>query len=164
MDAIYIPSLLKSPDKTEEVEFKERLPHLETLTPVQGCVRVTHGGNFLEVRGSAETIVTLSCDRCLKQYNHRLTAEASEIIWLENPANLPEPEREVELSVDELVETLSPMGRFHPGEWIYEQLCLALPQRKLCDTDCPGIDWATTANNPTDSRWASLEQLKNSLN
>ena len=163
MHPISIPSLLKAPDQTEHIDFKERLPNLETLTPVQGAISITHGGNFLQVAGSAEAIVTLTCDRCLKQYNHRITSQTSEIIWLEHADPQPEPEPERELSVDDLVETLSPMGHFHPSEWIYEQMCLSIPQRKLCDADCPGIDWDTAASNPADSRWASLNQLRENL-
>ncbi|MGF1537831.1 MAG: DUF177 domain-containing protein [Elainellaceae cyanobacterium] len=163
MKSIYIPSLLKAPNKMEEVCFQERLSDLETLTPVQAVVKVTHGGNFLQVAGSAETIITLTCDRCLNNYNHRLTTDASEIIWLEAPTSIQEPEPERELSVDDLVETLSPMGHFRPDEWIYEQLCLAIPQRKLCDGDCSGITWASASENPVDSRWASLEKFKENL-
>ncbi|MGF1513709.1 MAG: DUF177 domain-containing protein [Elainellaceae cyanobacterium] len=162
MKPIYIPSLLKAPSKAAEVHLHERLPNLETLTPVQAAIQVTHGGNFLQVQGSAETIVTLICDRCLNNYNYRLTIAPSEIIWLEAPAaSEPEPERE--LSMDDLVETLTPMGHFHPDDWIYEQLCLAIPQRKLCDVDCGGIDWAASSANPVDSRWATLEKFKENL-
>ncbi len=163
MTPIYIPSLLKAPNKTEEVSFHERLPNLNTLTPVQGIVQVTHGGNFLRVQGSAEAIVTLTCDRCLNQYNHRLVSNTSEIIWLETSNTAQELEPERELSVDELVETLSPMGQFHPGDWIYEQLCLAIPQRQLCDSGCGGISWESSTPNPTDSRWASLEKFRENL-
>lgn len=163
MKPIYIPNLLKATDKTEEVRFQERLPNLDTLTPVQAVVQVTHGGNFLQVKGSAETIITLTCDRCLNNYNYRLTSDTSEIIWLEAPADNAALEPERELSMDDLVETLSPMGRFYPDEWVYEQLCLAIPQRQLCDGDCSGITWDSSSDNPVDSRWASLEKFKENL-
>ncbi|MEB3358744.1 MAG: YceD family protein [Synechococcales bacterium] len=167
MDAVYIPRLLKLSNQTETVDFQEYLPGLETLTPVQGSLRVTHHGNYLEVVGRAEAIVTLACDRCLQNYNHRLQMDASELIWLEEPDELPEGEPlEKELSVDELVETLPPRGYFSPSTWIYEQLCLQLPQRQLCDPTCPGIDLADTETKslkPVDRRWASLEALRGNL-
>ena len=43
MDAIYIPQLTKAPERTEEIQVKEFLPGLETLTPVRGRVRVQRG-------------------------------------------------------------------------------------------------------------------------
>lgn len=167
MEAIYIPQLAKAPEQTERLTVREHLPDLETLTPVQGLLRVTHNGTYLEVAAQAETIVTLTCDRCLQQYNYRLQADATELIWLEEPADDPEtvlPEREVAL--EELVEAVSPQGHFHPDTWLYEQLCLALPQRQLCDQQCQGIPLENNpaaAAQPVDSRWASLEALKRQL-
>jgi len=168
MTHIYIPQLLHLPDRTERVPIKQRLLDLETLTPVQGFVDVTHHGSYLEVKGQAETIITLPCDRCLQQFNHRLAVNASEMIWLQEPIDesLLEPERE--MALDDLVETVSPQGYFDPETWLYEQLCLEIPQRKLCDTACPGIEVALSdtlpeSDAPVDHRWASLEALKRQL-
>jgi uncharacterized protein len=164
MDEIYIPQLKKAPNRTEVIQFKEFLTGPETLTPVQGQLAVTHQSNYLEVSVQAETIITLTCHRCLQQYNHRLEIEASELIWLDEAADEPDTgplEREV--AVEDLVETLPPQGYFDPGCWLYEQLCLAIPQRQLCDQQCLGIvpqgeELAPAAT--VDRRWAALEALK----
>lgn len=165
MRAIYIPQLLQAPEQMQTVEIQEHLPELETLTPVQGMVKVAHRGNYLEVAGQAETIVTLTCNRCLQQYNYRLQVDTSELIWLrDEPEEFAPDELEREVAYDDLVESLPPQGHFHPGEWLYEQLCLALPPRQLCDAQCPGIDHAAQADQGlVDSRWASLEALKRQL-
>ena len=162
MEAIYIPQLTKAPDQTEVIQVQEFLPGLETLTPVRGRIRVQHHGNYLEVSVQAETIITLTCHRCLQQYNHRLVIDTSEMIWLDEIATQPdEGPIERELPVEELVETLPPHGYFYPSDWLYEQLCLELPQRQLCDAQCAGIQTATPENSeqPVDKRWASLEAL-----
>lgn len=162
MDAIYIPQLLQTPEHKQEFEFKEFLPGLETLTPVRGRMCIRHRGNYLEVSVTAETIATLSCDRCLQQYNHRLAIDTSEIIWLNaNAKQEDDLPIEQEVALEDLLETLPSQGHFYPHEWLYEQACLAIPQRQLCDNQCPGI----VPNNdlseqPIDSRWASLEALK----
>jgi uncharacterized protein len=54
------------------------------------------------------------------------------MIWLQalNPAAEP---LEQEVASEDLVESLSPQGHFDPATWMYEQLCLALPQRQVCD-------------------------------
>ncbi|MBE9177591.1 DUF177 domain-containing protein [Oculatella sp. LEGE 06141] len=166
MEAIYIPQLAKAPEQTETVDIQDYLPGLETLTPVQGQVRVVHRGNYLEVSGQAETIVTLTCDRCLQQYNHRLALEASELIWLEEEVEeTDETLAEREVAFADLVENLSPNGYFHPGEWLYEQLCLEIPQRQLCSQQCSGIQPQDdqTTSPLVDRRWASLEALKGNL-
>ncbi|BAZ67420.1 MAG: DUF177 domain-containing protein [Pelatocladus maniniholoensis HA4357-MV3] len=166
MDAIYIPQLTKAPERTEEIQVKEFLSGLDTLTPVRGRVIVRHQGNYLEVSGKAETIITCTCNRCLQNYNHRLVVDTSEIIWLDEAAeqevSLP---LEREIAVEDLVETLSPHGYFDPGEWLYEQVCLEIPQRQLCDQNCPGIQPShdQDSTSAVDRRWASLEALKKQL-
>ncbi|MDF5732868.1 MAG: YceD family protein [Rhizonema sp. PD38] len=167
MDAIYIPQLTQAPERTEEIQVDEFLPGLETLTPVRGRIRVQHHGNYLEVSAQAEAIITCTCNRCLQNYNHRLMTDTKEIIWLDEAANEIEDELllEREVALDDLVETLSPQGDFYPSEWLYEQMCLALPQRQLCDNNCPGIQLnsASILEKPVDRRWASLEALKKQL-
>lgn len=166
MEAIYIPHLTKAPEQTEVIQVQEFLPDLETLMPVRGRIRVQHHGNYLDVSAQVETIITLTCHRCLQQYNHRLVVDKSEIIWLDEAADQPDNgplEREV--APEDLVEMLPPQGYFYPGEWLYEQVCLEIPPRQLCDAQCAGIQAATPngSEHPVDRRWASLEALKKQL-
>lgn len=164
MEPIYIPRLTRAPHRTEAIAFNEMIPGLDTLTPVHGQLQVTHQGNYLEVSAQAETIVTLSCHRCLQQYNYRLAIAPTELIWLDASANSDEPillEQDVES--DDLVESLPPDGQFDPAGWLYEQLCLELPPRQLCDQNCQGIELPKSVKPETqgDRRWASLEALRN---
>ena len=169
MQMIYIPGLLKCPEGRLRIEVDQYLEGLDSLMPVQGWMKMIHQGSYLEVKAIAETIITLKCDRCLQQYNHRLRAKAKELIWLDPNAdtlndNLP-LEREVPL--EDLVETLSPQGHFDPETWLYEQLCLRLPHRQLCDKNCPGIEVNEEAAESTDAgvdaRWSALANLKDQL-
>lgn len=161
MQPIYIPHLTKNPERSRVIQVDDRLRELETLTPVKGRIEVRHRGNFLEVEGQAETIVTLTCHRCLQNYNTRVQVDTSEFIWLQEPQPDDYPE-EVEVALDDLVETISPVGHFDPEAWLYEQLCLAIPRRQLCDRDCTGIQntASSAAGNPLDQRWAALSALK----
>lgn len=165
--AIYIPHLLKAPGHRRAWEFEEMLPDLETLTPVRGRLQVFHGGRYLEVSAQAEGIVTLTCDRCLGQYNYRLEVDAWESIWLQpaaDPAAFPAAEREV--ASEDLEETLPPDGHFDPWTWLYEQFCLELPQRQICAPDCTGMPLPAGSSGSTDApdrRWAALEALRNRL-
>ncbi|EKV02435.1 putative metal-binding protein [Leptolyngbya sp. PCC 7375] len=166
MQRIYIPHLIKDPSKTRIIEVDDYLSDLETLTPVKGLIHIQHRGNFLEVSAQAETIATLTCHRCLQNYNARIQVDTSEFIWLQEP----QPEsyaEEVEVSLDDLVETLPPQGHFEPAKWLYEQLCLAMPQRQLCDQSCEGIPnpvaRSDDASAETDQRWAALSALKQQL-
>lgn len=165
MQAIYIPQIARTPNRKIEITVDEFLPGLESLTPVRGRMVVEHKGNFLEVLAKTETIITLTCDRCLRQYNDRLSLDTSEIIWLDEAVEQPDTgplERETEL--DDLVEALSPHGHFQPQAWLYEQMCLALPLRQICDAQCQGVTLNSDGSESTvDSRWGALEALKRQL-
>ena len=165
MEPIYIPNLMKAPDRTLSLELRSRLAGLETLTQVTGRMLVTHQKSYLEVAATAETIITLTCDRCLQQYNYRLKVDTSELIWLDEAADKQEADMPVEREVvlEDLLEALHPRGYFAPDEWLYEQLCLSMPHRQLCDSQCPGIDPGPDASSSeplVDRRWASLAGLK----
>lgn len=174
MNAIYIPHLAQATNGQIVLEIDQFLENLETLMPVRGGMKVQHQGNYLSVSAKAETIITLACDRCLQNYNHRLSLNESEIIWLDLAADIADDDAplERETNIDDLVETLSPKGHFYPDRWLYEQLCLALPPRQLCDRNCTGIVLSSEASDSTphdtdrqstDRRWASLEALKKQL-
>lgn len=165
METIYIPQLRKAPGQKEEIKFQEPISGFNTLTSVKGVMSIRHGGTFLEVLAQAETIVTLTCDRCLQNYNNRLSIDTSEIIWLEESKETPERFlSEKEVSLEDLSETLPPNGYFQPSAWLYEQLCLALPMSQVCGQDCQGADQPQEVTEPViDSRWSSLASLKEQL-
>jgi uncharacterized protein len=166
MEPIYIPNIAKAAEGTQSIPIDQCLSQLDTLTPVRGQIIVRHKGNFLEVSAKAETIITLACDRCLQQYNHKLAIKTSEIIWLDPAVNAPDTgPLERETPMEDLVEKLDPQGYFEPDTWVYEQLCLAIPHRKLCDSQCPGVELGAKAKleTPIDRRWQALEALKSQL-
>jgi uncharacterized protein len=166
MEKIHIPGLEALPQHTVVLEIDEFLLGLDSLTPIQGQLQVIHQGNYLQILAEAKTIVTLKCDRCLQQYNHRLTLEAAELIWLSPEIDeVVEPNLEIEVKLDDPVETLSPQGYFDPQDWLYQQLSLQLPYRQLCDQNCEGLmqEVAQQVEQPPDRRWAALESLKAQL-
>jgi uncharacterized protein len=133
---------------------------LTTLIPVKGILVVTHGGNFLEVEVQAETILTLTCDRCLQSFNHRLKVETGELIWLEHEFELEQNiPLEREIFRENLAETLDPNGYFDIETWLYEQLSLALPMRQLCGKKCQTPE-IKNDREISDGRWADLASLK----
>ncbi|MGB7416031.1 MAG: DUF177 domain-containing protein [Thermosynechococcaceae cyanobacterium] len=161
MDRIYIPQLETASQQTELLQVNECLTGLESLTPVKGKLQVVHHGTYLQVDAQVETIVTLGCDRCLQQYNHRLVADASEVLWFEDEG----PELGVDITLDGPVETLSSQGYFEPNDWLYQQLCLEWPQRQICGPACTGMDPSlmTIGSDKGDLRWSALAALKQTL-
>ena len=164
MEKLYIPQIAKAVEATEAFEFKELIAGLETLTPVQGFISVRHMGSFLEVKAKASTIMTLTCDRTLVQFNYRLAIDTSEMIWLAEPLPDSEYPKEREVESGDLVESISPYGYFDVQEWLYEQLALAIPYPKIAP-DAPALELPNNAadQNPEDNidkRWSILSSLK----
>jgi uncharacterized protein len=165
MDAIYIPHLIKATERQKIIPFNDFISGLDTLTPIRGSLVVRHGGTFLDVFVQAETIVTLTCDRCLQHYNHRIALNTSEIIWLDENAdqdkNIP---LEREVAVEDLSETLASDGYFEPDLWLYEQVTLTMPLQRLCGKDCQPPLISLEEKTPLiDGRWSSLAALKKQL-
>ena len=80
---------------------------------------VTHCGNYLEISAQAETIITLTCDRCLQQYNHRLSINTSELVWLEEKVKQGNGNSGArEIPMEDLSESLPPSGYFQPDIWV----------------------------------------------
>ncbi len=168
MEKLYIPQIAKAADATEVIEVKEFIKDLETLTPVQGVVKIKHQGSFLEVKVEASTIMTLTCDRTLTQFNHRLAIDTLELIWLEEPPSIHNGKyaKEQEVDLDDLVETLPPNGYFDVAGWLYEQLSLAIPFQKIAP-DAPELSKILdtfpkdeSGDRSIDKRWAALSNLQ----
>ncbi|KKI98270.1 hypothetical protein PROH_20635 [Prochlorothrix hollandica PCC 9006 = CALU 1027] len=170
MEPVSIPQLFHLPDGTLTLDFQGYLPDFETLTPIQGSLQVVHHGNYLAVTVEAQTIVTLTCNRCLGQYNARLAVATDELIWLAEPGDESSREGWGGLEdggdADDLGETLDATGSFAVAQWLYEQVCLSLPSRQICAPDCQGIVLGADDRphqTSTDQRWLALNTLRGQL-
>ena len=146
-----------------------QLESLKSLTPVRGELTAEHRGNVLSVEGELSTIITLTCDRCLGQFNQQLSCQPSELIWLGDapPSDEQLQESEDISAMEGLVECLDPRGRFDPEQWVFEQLSLQLPVVNHCGSDCPGPPLPresgcehTSGSEPIDPRWQALRNFQ----
>ena len=165
---ITITDLLRMADNTLRLEVSDRFPELETLTPVAAKLSIRHQGTYLEVAAEADTIIPLTCDRCLGQYNYRLQVDTQELIWLQiDGESLPQDWSEDWAESSDLVESIPAQGKFDCAQWLYEQLCLALPIQQLCSEVCvpESIEknQSSGAIDSVDHRWAALAKLQEQL-
>jgi uncharacterized protein len=158
---IYLPHLASRKPPVLTVDIEENLASLPSLTPVRGQMTVSHRGSFLEIKGHVQTITSLTCHRCLGQYNHRLEADIDEIVWLQAVA------KAVDEDSEELDEHLPEDGTLDVYDLAYQHLSLNLPFQNICAQDCAGILPSPTdseaTNDPSDCldhRWEALKKLK----
>jgi uncharacterized protein len=98
----------------------------------------------------------------LNSFSYQLKAKANELIAITASAS-DAPETELIGSLDTAVESLNPEADFDWEHWLFEQLSLQLPLKRLCDANCIGIMppevIPEAAKVVLDPRWAALEAL-----
>lgn len=149
---------LRTLPEGKQWQVDQPIAGLESLTPVRGQLVAVHHGTALEVRGEAETIITLCCARCLQHFNQGLRAAARELIEFRGGPYSLNNDPSAPLGED-LDDRLDPAGSFDPERWLFEQLSLQLPLVNRCGKECPGpARWGSGAP-AADPRWEALKAL-----
>ena len=157
------PQELKQLGDGQHWNVEQQLSELDSIGPVKGWLKALHRGDDLWLEAEATATVELICDRCLKSYPQPLEAQVNESISLQSGG--PDAELEELDGAEAPLETLDPNGRFDPEHWLFEQLNLQLPLKRLCSPDCPGLlpeqeISPAPSTEVVDPRWAQLQQLK----
>lgn len=127
-------------------------------------IRRIAGG--VEVNGRITGEVTLSCYRCLEEFEFPLSLDVREhALWLSEHEMDEDDEQATEYMVTDGVLDLEPVIR--------DAVCLAFPARRVCDEGCRGICELCGASLNTDpcgcdtarvdARLKPLEELKKRL-
>lgn len=141
------------------------------VAPLQTQLRVVRVGELVEVEGTVQSRVRLSCSRCLTEFEGPLVGRFALTYAREMPAVTDEAGgEEVELSAEEMGLTLFHGEEIDLGEAIAEQVIMALPMRPLCREECRGLCPQCGANlNDVDCgcerpvfnvKFAALKELK----
>lgn len=121
------------------MSFKESIDDLNAVKPVLGELTASASSTGIRVTGSVQTLLKLTCHRCLRPYFLSLNIPVEEFI-VENGSK-EEPERsprEKELTADDFVEVLSEDGILDITDLVYQAVTLATPVSCFCGEDCPG--------------------------
>jgi uncharacterized protein len=157
----------------------EELPQLRELAddgfsrfvePVQYRVNISRIVDMVEVRGEVESVVDLSCGRCLERYTLPFATSFSIAFARQLPACVDDDGEEIELSAEELGLTLLEGDELSLSEPLQEQVLMALPIKPLCRQDCKGIcahcgaslnsEKCSCEEPAFDTRFASLKNFK----
>jgi uncharacterized protein len=157
---IRVKDIIRSPGEMREHAFEvsapekwgEGLVSVDTGVPVDLDVRLESVHEGILVSGTAATVYSGVCGRCLTDI-----AEGVEVEFQELFAYPGEEATDFEVQDDHVdLETL-----------VRDAIVLSLPFQPVCQPDCPGLDPATgermTENTgseqrePLDPRWAALQ-------
>jgi DUF177 domain-containing protein len=120
----------------------------------------------VEITGSIDGVVTLSCYRCLEEFEFPLSLKVREhALWLSEEDFQEQDESGLDYLVTEGILDLEPVIR--------DLICLAFPAKRVCDDSCKGLCVRCGANlnvapcdcdrAVVDSRLKPLEELKKRL-
>jgi uncharacterized protein len=161
------------PKLSLQLPFKEEIPGLEAVKPVVGDLTVFVSATGMRLVGQVQTLMKLTCDRCLRPYFQNLLVELDERFVLSNfEEGQAPPQRE--LNRDDFVEVLSPDGTLDITDVVYQAVTLSMPSSCLCSPECPGPPLAPPVDdtgslaarkavvepaNVIDPRWKNLKSL-----
>ena len=105
-------------------------------SPVKVTTDICRAGERYVLEGNLSGMLEVACDRCLEPYRIDLSHEFRIILAL--------PPQEIEKDEVELLEEDMEIGfitddQLNLDEVVKEQIYLALPVKKLCSEDCPGL-------------------------
>lgn len=159
-----------------QLEFREPVENFNTelvfdFTDAILCrVEVDKQESHIYIHGFVETPVKLACDRCLKDFEKRVSGEF-QVYYEVVSGNSRNAENTPESSND------SDLRFFKSGEQqidltsdVRDVLSLSIPMKNLCDDDCQGIcsgcgvdlneSECECHGRPMDPRWDALRQLQ----
>lgn len=118
----------------------------EFIAPLKTRLRAVHIRDMIEVEGQVETVIRLSCSRCLESYDTSLEAPFALTYTRELPEIGSESDEEVEISAEEMGLILFEGEEIDLREAVREQILMALPLRPLCRDECRGLCLQCGAN------------------
>ncbi len=138
--------------------------------PVQYRLNISRIADMIEVRGEVESVVELSCGRCLERYTMPFSTNFSLAFARQLPDCVDDDGEEIELSAEELGLTLLEGDELSLSDQLQEQVLMALPIKPLCHQDCKGIcaqcgaslnsEKCSCQEPAFDTRFASLKNFK----
>ena len=123
--------VLQELQKKGEVRFSQ---------PLEVHLRAVLIGGMVEVDGRVQTLVEMSCSRCLKPAPVSI-GSAFEVTYTRELPEIHEEDGagEVEVSAEEMGLILFSGDEIDLRETVQEQVVLALPFHPLCDSNCRGL-------------------------
>lgn len=166
---ISLDELRSQPQQRLLLSFRENLAVADAVKPVVGDLTLTLGSWGVQVSGKVQTLLKLTCGRCLRAYFQSLNVLIDE--QLVHQMDSREDRRERELLKDDFVEPIPANGLLDIGDIVYQAVTLASPTFCLCGEECPGpplpdgaADGASFGRDKQDDskldpRWKNLKTL-----
>ena len=159
-----------NPDEFSQLNELSESGVSRVAEPVKYKLNLYRLADMVEVDGSLEGVIDLSCSRCLDHYQMPFSSRFSMAFTRHLPEVGGDEEDGVELTADEMGLTLVEDDTIALLEPLQEQILMALPIQPLCMSSCKGLCMHCGGNMNTndcgceeplfDTRFASLKDFK----
>lgn len=176
---MFIDLIQLEKQEKDELDFEHIYPasqldledkEVQLCAPCQVQIHLTRREKDIDARGTVNTAVTATCDRCLKAITVEIDSSFN-LIFL--PLKNLSATDELVLERQELDFSFYQDHRIELDDLVREQIQLALPMTHLCRTDCQGLcrECGQDLNNgkcdchteSIDPRWNTLLELKKKM-
>ena len=157
MTKILIEEIEKEPNKTLFYEFYEFME--EFGADISADLELKSLGQFIEVTGTLEGKLKLTCDRCLQEFEYDLNIDIEETFAKYSLQD--EYSQEFELQRGQFITDLNGEKEIDIYDLLYQSVILALPNKKVCGINC-NEDMFTSDDNYQvhDSRMDIFKNIK----
>ena len=132
MHKILIEDIEKEPNKTLHYIFDDCIEELNC--DLYSELDLKSLCEFIEITGYAEGKIKLTCDRCLKEYEHEIDIDIEETYAKQ--ALHSEYGQELELSRGQFITDLNGEKEIDIYDLLYQSVILSLPNKKVCGINC----------------------------
>ena len=132
MTKILIEDIEKEANGTLFYEFNEFME--EFGADVSADLTLKSLGQFIEVSGTAQGKLKLTCDRCLNEFDYDLDIEIEETFAKQSLQD--EYSQEFELQRGQFITDLNGEKEIDIYDLLYQSVILALPNKKVCGINC----------------------------
>ena len=132
MHKILIEDIEKEPNKTLFYEFNDFMKEFEA--DVYADLELKSLGQFIEVSGTVQGKLKLICDRCLNEFDYKLSIDIEETFAKQSLQD--EYSSEFELTRGQFITDLNGEKEIDIYDLLYQSVILALPNKKVCGINC----------------------------
>ena len=132
MHKVIIEDIEKESDKKLHYVFDDTIEELNC--DLHAELDLKSLGEFIEISGSAEGTIKLTCDRCLNEYEHEIDIDIEETYA--KHALQDEYGQELELSRGQFITDLNGEKEIDIYDLLYQSVILSLPNKKVCGINC----------------------------
>lgn len=135
---ISIDELRNLPQGRLNISFREEIDGLAAVKPVLGELTVAATSTGMRLLGSVQTLLKLTCHRCLRPYFLNLVIPIEEDFVEADITDEEDIPRDRELLAGDFTESLSNDGILDITDVVYQAVTLATPVSCFCGESCPG--------------------------